>query len=92
MVHAPQVGREVVVQYLSAIFRVFRDGNFRYVRELAGPRDALLEFEVELDGVTVNGIDMLKWDEEGKIVEFKVMVRPLQAIKVLHQKLAAALG
>lgn len=91
VVHTPQLGKETALRSLSAIFRVFRDGHFRYVRELAGPHDAALEFEVELDGVLINGIDLLRWNDEGLLTEFKVMVRPLQAIKVLHAKLSAAL-
>jgi hypothetical protein len=61
------------------------------VREVAGPRDAVLEFQVEIDGIGVNGVDMIKWNDEGKIVEFKVLIRPLKAINLIHQKMAAML-
>ncbi len=91
IVHAPQVGKAVTLQYLSAAFHVFFNESFKYVRELSGPRDAVLEFQVEIDGISVNGIDMLKWDEEGRIIEFKVMVRPLKAINLIHQQMAAML-
>ena len=91
VVHTPQVGKAVTVQYLSAAFRVFFNESFRYVREVRGPRDAVLEFQVEIDGIGVNGIDMLKWDDDGRIVEFKVMIRPLKAINLIHQKMAAML-
>jgi hypothetical protein len=92
VVHAPQIGKPQATRYLAAAFRVFSDESFRYVREIAGSRDAVLEFEVEIDGISVNGVDMIKWDGQGKIVEFKVMLRPLKAINLIHQKMAAMLG
>jgi len=91
VVHTPQVGKAVTAQYLSAAFRVFFNTSFRYVREISGPRDAVLEFQVDIDGISVNGIDMLKWNDEGRIVDFKVMIRPLKAVNLIHQKMAAML-
>ena len=91
VVHTPQVGKAVTTKYLAAAFRVFFNESFQYVRELAGDRDAVLEFVVELEGIKVNGVDMIKWNDAGKIVEFKVMLRPLKAINLIHQKMAAAL-
>ena len=91
VVHTPQVGKAVTQQYLSAAFRVFFDESFHYVRELTGPNDAVLEFQVTVDGIAVNGVDMLKWNDEGLVTEFKVMVRPLKAINLIHQKMAAML-
>jgi hypothetical protein len=92
VVHTPQIGKEITMKYLSAAFHVFFNESFRYVRELTGLRDAALEFEVEIDGISVNGIDLIKWDDEGKIVEFKVLIRPLKAINLIHQKMAALLS
>jgi len=91
VVHSPQVGKAITAQYLSAAFHVFGNDSFRYVREVSGPRDAVLEFQVEIDGIGVNGVDMLKWNDQGNIVEFKVMIRPLKAINLIHQKMAAML-
>ena len=91
VVHAPQVGKALTRAYLTAAFQVFGNASFRYVRELAGPRDAVLEFELEIDAIEVNGVDMIKWDEDGKIVEFKVMLRPLKAVNLIHQKMGAML-
>jgi len=91
VVHTPQVGKAVTVQYLSAAFHVFFNESFKYVREVTGPSDAVLEFEVEIDGISVNGVDMLKWDGEGRIIEFKVLIRPLKAINLIHQRMAAML-
>jgi hypothetical protein len=91
IVNTPQVGKAITLDYLSAAFQVFLNESFRYVRELTGPRDAVLEFQVEIDSINVNGVDMIKWDDEGKIVEFKVLVRPLKAVNLIHQKMAAML-
>jgi len=91
VVHTPQVGRVVTKKYLAAAFRIFFNESFRYVRELRSERDAVLEFELELDDVSVNGIDMITWNDEGRIVAFKVMLRPLKALNLIHQKMAALL-
>jgi hypothetical protein len=91
VVHTPQVGKAVTTQYLAAAFHVFFNASFRYVREVIGPRDAALEFQVEIDGITVNGVDMIRWNDEGRIIDFKVMIRPLKAINLIHQKMAAML-
>ena len=91
VVHTPQVGKATTTRYLAAAFVVLFNESFRYVREISGPRDAALEFQVDIDGISVNGVDLIRWDDEGKIVDFKVMLRPLKAINLIHQKMAAAL-
>jgi hypothetical protein len=91
IVHTPQRGKAVALQYLGAALFVFFNESFRYVREVTGASDAVLEFEVTIDGVQVNGVDMIRWNAQGEIVEFKVMVRPLKAINLIHQKMAAML-
>jgi hypothetical protein len=91
VVHTPQVGKAITARYLAAAFHVFFNESFRYVREIVGPQDAALEFQVEIDGIAVNGIDLIKWNAAGRIVEFKVLVRPLKAINLIHQKMAALL-
>ncbi|MBU7572853.1 MAG: nuclear transport factor 2 family protein [Hydrogenophaga sp.] len=91
VVHTPQAGKAVTTQYLAAAFQVFFNASFRYAREVVGPRDAVLEFQVEIDGITVNGVDMIRWNDEGRIIDFKVMIRPLKAINLIHQKMAAML-
>ena len=92
VVHTPQRGKTITALYLGTAFHVFFDDSFRYVREIHDDNGAVLEFEVEIDGIAVNGVDMLKWNEVGRIVEFKVMIRPLQAINLVHQKMAALLA
>lgn len=91
VVHTPQRGRKLACWYLSAAFHVFFNPTFRYVREIVGPSDAMLEFETEIDGILVNGVDLIKWNESGQIVEFKVMLRPLKAINLIHQRMASML-
>ena len=91
VVHTPQRGRQITAAYLGAAFRVFFNPTFRYVREVVGASDAVLEFETEIDGITVNGVDMIRWNDAGLIVDFKVMIRPLKAINLIHQRMAAIL-
>ena len=91
VVHAPQRGRKLTAMYLSAAFSVFFNPTFRYVREIVGASDAMLEFETEIDGILVNGVDIISWNDAGQIVDFKVMLRPLKAINLIHQKMAAML-
>jgi hypothetical protein len=91
VVHTPQRGRKLVAMYLAAAFQVLCNPTFRYVREIVGSTDAMLEFETEIEGVSVNGVDIIKWNEAGQIVEFKVMLRPLKAINLIHQHMAAML-
>ena len=61
------------------------------LREIVGASDAMLGFETEVDGILVNGVDLVKWNGAGQIVEFKVMLRPLKAINVIQQRMAALL-
>jgi hypothetical protein len=91
VVHAPQRGKALVAAYLGAAFAVFFNASFRYVREIVGPSDAMLEFETEIDGIVVNGVDLIKWNDDGRIVEFKVMLRPLKAVNLVHERMAAML-
>jgi hypothetical protein len=91
IVHSPQEGKQITKLYLMAAFGVLSSGPFRYVREVASGNDAVLEFVTEVDGIVVNGVDMIRWNDEGKIVDFKVMIRPLQAINLLHQLMAKML-
>ncbi len=92
VVHTPQRGKAVTQAYLGAAFAVFFNPSFRYVREIVGPSDAMLEFETTIDGVLVNGVDIIRWDAQDRIVEFKVMVRPLKAIQLIHARMAAMLA
>lgn len=86
IVHTPQEGRELTSLYLNGALGVFND-SFRYIKEVVTPEHAVLEFTCDLDGITVNGVDIMTFDEQGKIVEFKVMVRPLKAVNLLHARM-----
>lgn len=92
VVHTPQVGKRITRLYLIAAMKVLGNETFRYVREIVGDGQAVLEFRVEIDGVEINGVDLLTWNAEGRLTEFKVMVRPLQAIQKLHEKMAERMG
>ena len=91
VVHTPQRGKAVTTMYLGAALHVFGVESFRYVREVIGAQDAVLEFELEIEGTVINGADMLRWNEAGQITDFKVMLRPLKAVNVIHQKMMAML-
>ncbi len=91
VVHTPQVGKMITHAYLSAANQVLGNDSFQYVREVIGETDAMLEFTLELDGIQVNGVDIIRWNDEGKIVDFKVMVRPLKAINQVHMAMGRML-
>ena len=93
VVHTPQRGRKLAAGYLTAAFSVFFNASFRYVREIAGPSDAMLEFETEVDGILVNGVDIIRLTDDGqRIAGFKVMIRPLRAVNLVHQLMGAMLA
>jgi len=92
VVHTPQKGKKITQLYLQAALHVFLSGGFKYIREVENDHHSLLEFELELDGILINGIDMITWNEEGKIIDFKVMLRPLQAVNLIHQKMGEMLS
>ncbi len=89
-VHSPQEGKELTTAYLSAAVVVLGP-TLVYRRQWYADRNAVLEFEAELDGLTVHGIDMLQWNDEGKLTEFTVMVRPFKGLNVLMEKMATEL-
>ncbi len=91
VVFTPQKGKEVTKIYLSAAAEVFEGNSFSYVRELIKDNEAALEFKLELNEIKVNGVDLITWNHEKKITEFKVFIRPLQAVNALHQKMGAML-
>lgn len=87
VLHKPQNGKQLTQLYLQAALHVFLAGNFEYIREVENNQHTVLEFELELEEVVINGVDMITWNEEGKIIDFKVMIRPLKAINLIHQKM-----
>jgi hypothetical protein len=92
VVHSPQRGPALAKLYLMGAFRVLAgERPFRYVREIVGERDAALEFVTEIDGILVNGVDLIRWNDEGRIDDFKVLLRPLKAIQTVQAEMARML-
>ncbi len=93
VVHRPQVGHPLVVAYLSAAASVLGGPTFRYVGEWVGDDGAVLEFTTEIDGVFINGVDIIRLTDDGhRIAGFKVMIRPLKAVNLVHQLMGAMLA
>ena len=91
IVFKPIEGKEMSKFYLMGAGQTFDMERFRYVRELVDGLDTVLEFETYIDDISVNGVDIIRWNEEGRITDFKVMIRPLQAINALQKKMSEAL-
>lgn len=92
VVHSPQRGREIVFKYLTAAEQVLGGPGFAYVGEWRNDTSAVLEFENEIEGIKINGIDMITFDSDNRITHFKVMVRPLKAINLLHRLMGEMLA
>ena len=103
VVFTPQKGKDITKAYLNAAGFTLGDETppegmapkektkFRYTKEVLAGNQAVLEFETEIEGKYVNGVDIITCNDEGKIIEFKVMVRPLQAINMLHRQMGEML-
>jgi hypothetical protein len=91
VVHTPQVGKAITAKYLAAAGHTLGNDTFRYVGEWHRENSAILEFTAEIDGIAINGIDMISCNDDGLITHFKVMVRPLKAVNMLHQKMGEML-
>ena len=92
VVHTPQVGKKITQLYLTAALHVIANDTFRYVKKAIDGNETILEFEVEIEGVLVNGVDIITWTDQGKIIAFKVMIRPLKAINLIHHKMGELLS
>jgi hypothetical protein len=91
VVHTPQVGKAITMAYLQAAMQVLNNDSFQYLNQWFGSDSAVLEFECTVEGITVNGIDMIHWNADGRIDRFKVMVRPLKAVNKLHETMGREL-
>ena len=91
VVHTPQRGKAITALYLRAAMHTLNNEHFRYEREIIGAHDAVLEFVTQIDGVHINGVDLIRWRDDGRIIDFKVMVRPLKAVNALHQAMGQML-
>lgn len=92
IVHTPQVGKAITVKYLASALRLLNNGTFRYLGEWRAEGSAVLEFACEVEGVAINGVDMIWWNPAEQIIRFKVMVRPLKAINLLHRAMGEMLA
>lgn len=91
VVHTPQKGRAITTAYLSAAGKTLGNDSFEYLREVASGNTAVLEFQTNMEGINVNGVDIITFDNQGKITDFKVMVRPLQAVNKVWEMMGAQL-
>jgi SnoaL-like domain len=92
VVHTPQRGRDVTFKYLSSAEKVLGGPGFAYVGQWRGNTSAVLEFENEIDRIKINGVDMITFGDDGRITHFKVMVRPLKAVNLLHRLMGEQLA
>lgn len=92
VVYTPQRGKAITTTYLAAALAALGGADFRYAAQWIGEKSAVLEFVTSIDGIEVNGVDIIGWNAEDRIVSFKVMLRPLKAIEVVRQRMAAALA
>jgi hypothetical protein len=92
VVHTPQRGRDVTFKYLLSADKVLGGPGFAYIGEWRGDTGAVLEFENQIEGIRINGVDMITFGNDGRITHFKVMVRPLKAINLLHRLMGEQLA
>jgi hypothetical protein len=102
IVFTPQEGKAITKAYLQAAGQTLpgeapaggeasSGGGFRYTKQVMSGDTAVLEFETTVQGKYVNGVDIIRCDDDGRIVEFRVMIRPLQAVNMVHEQMRAAL-
>ena len=84
IVHTPQAGKPITMLYLAAALQVLNNDTFTYLREVVQGNNAVLEFQTVIDGISINGVDMIAWGADGRITDIKVMLRPLKAINLVH--------
>lgn len=92
MAHTPYPGGAVVSMILNTVFTVFED--FHYHRKLASAdgHNVVLEFSARVGDKQLKGIDLIRFNEEGKIIEFEVMVRPLSGLQALGEEMGRRLA
>ena len=91
VVFTPMEGKEITMMYLHAAGQSFNMQKFKYTREIHDGMNSVLEFETYIDDISVNGVDMIEWNKEGKISNFKVMIRPFKAVQKVQEKMVEAL-
>ena len=91
VVFKPMQGKEITMMYLHAAGQSFNMEKFKYTKEIHDDMNSVLEFETYIDDISVNGVDMIEWNEDGKISNFKVMIRPFKAVQKVQEKMIEAL-
>ena len=91
VVFKPMEGKEITMMYLHAAGQSFNMEKFKYTKEIHDDMNSVLEFETYIDDISVNGVDMIEWNEDGKISNFKVMIRPFKAVQKVQEKMIEAL-
>ena len=91
VVFKPMKGKEITMMYLHAAGQSFNMEKFKYTKEIHDDMNSVLEFETYIDDISVNGVDMIEWNEDGKICNFKVMIRPFKAVQKVQEKMIEAL-
>jgi SnoaL-like domain len=92
VVHTPQRGKAMTTAYLWSAAQVFSpDSGFTYAQEIIGAYSVMLEFNATVDGIAINGVDIIHVNAAGLIDEFKVMVRPMKGMQMLQAKMAERL-
>ena len=91
VVFTPMKGKEITMMYLHAAGDSFNMEKFKYTKEIHDGMNSVLEFETYIDDISVNGVDMIEWNEDGKITNFKVMIRPFKAVQKVQEKMVEAL-
>ena len=91
VVFTPMKGKEITKMYLQAAGQSFNMEKFQYTKEIHDGMNSVLEFETYIDDISVNGVDIIEWNEDGKISNFKVMIRPFKAVQKVQEKMVEAL-
>ena len=92
VVHTPQFGKAITFKYLEAALHALNTPDFKYLSTCSSGNMSVLEFETKLDGILVNGVDLITWSDDGsQIKSFKVMVRPLKAVNAVHEAMGRML-
>ena len=91
VVFTPMEGKEITKMYLFAAGQSFNMEKFSYTKEIHDGMNSVLEFETFIDDISVNGVDMIEWNADGKISNFKVMIRPFKAVQKVQEKMVEAL-
>lgn len=89
-VHTPQEGKALTTAYLRAAMVVLGP-TLRYVDEWYGEGSAVLEFECEVGGKAVHGVDMMRWGADGRLTSFTVMIRPVKGLEAVMAAMGAEL-